>query len=96
MIIPQFHFEYTHHAMLSTNIGYVKVRFTDNSRLIDPNKEYTCKVLAGDYIYQVTGEKIINPFIYHIELLDEQHHQIPEKYSTQDIFHLFGVSIATT
>ncbi|MGA1050364.1 MAG: hypothetical protein ACO3TG_02620 [Minisyncoccia bacterium] len=90
MIIPHFEFKYTWHGIINTKSGYTGVIFTSNASIIDPNKEYECKVLAGEEIYHVLGINILDPCIRYSELLSQYDQTIPLECSAEEVLALLG------
>lgn len=96
MIIPHFEFEYTWHGIIYIGTSCVSVRFITNSRIIDPEKEYECRVLAGNEIYTVRGAHILEYFVYNSKLLSQHHQEISSDQPINEILEMLKIPIQTT
>lgn len=96
MLIPHFEFEYTFHGMTYIDNRCVSVSFITNSRIIDPKKQYECKVLAGNEIYLVLGADILEYFVYHSKLMNQHYQEIPRDKSINEVLKMLKIPIQTT
>ena len=93
MLIPHFEFQYTFHGIIYIDNSCVSVRFITNSRIIDLEKEYKCKVLAGNEIYTVLGAEILEYFVYSSKLLSQHHQEISSDQSINEILEMLKIPI---